>query len=54
MVTTHQQSMDAANIRPGNRTPEHNRQVEEGSGDVRVRNADAAARREQKIYGKKK
>lgn len=46
--------MDAANVRPGNRTPEQQRQVEEGSGDVRVRNAAAEAARQQKIYGKKK
>lgn len=44
-----QDAINAANKPPSSRTPEDNRLIAHNDGDVRVRNADHAARRSEKI-----
>lgn len=46
-------ALTAANKRPQDRTPEDNALITHNNGDQRVRDASAAAAREQRIYGKK-
>jgi hypothetical protein len=44
--------INAAKVKPSNRTPHQQGLVDKGRGDQAVRNADSAAQREEKIHGK--
>ena len=47
-----QDALDAANVKPANRTPEQQGLVDRNKGNQKVRNADHCAKESQRIYGK--
>ena len=51
-MPTREEYVNAAKVTPSNRTAEQQRLVDQGSNMQEVRNADDAAKRQERIHGK--